>query len=166
MFSARRSASSTKVPLVILATRSPELARNRANYKRFPNRRWQGRAAGPRYQRRIEQGLCRRSRDGRLGSTSNHGNTNRRISRKKTAQSRYLLKKTSDNQSRSRYESTAQLSRKRPRWNRPFYRYGGHIELIRFKEYYRMPGGHEHISFVFSNAFRDMFSQSFLRIRF
>ena len=25
--------------------------------------------------------------------------------------------------------------------NRPFYRYGGHIELIRFKEYYRMPRG-------------------------
>ena len=147
MFSARRSASSTKVPLVILATSSPELARNRANYKRFPNRRRQGRAAGPRYQRRIEQGWCRRSRDGRLGSTSNHGNT-------------------SDNQSRSRYESTAQLSRKRPRWNRPFYRYGGHIELIRFKEYYRMPRGHEHISFVFSSAFRDIFSQSFLRIRF
>ena len=23
--------------------------------------------------------------------------------------------------------------------NRPFYRYGGHIELIRFKEHYRMP---------------------------
>ena len=23
--------------------------------------------------------------------------------------------------------------------NRPFYQYGGHIELIRFKEYYRMP---------------------------
>ena len=42
--------------------------------------------------------------------------------------------------------------------NRPFYRYGGHIELIRFKEYYRMPRGHEHISFVFSNAFRDIFS--------
>ena len=33
--------------------------------------------------------------------------------------------------------------------NRPFYRYGGHIELIRFKEHYRMPRGHEHISFVF-----------------
>ena len=33
--------------------------------------------------------------------------------------------------------------------NRPFYRYGGHIELIRFKEFYRMPRGHEHISFVF-----------------
>ena len=49
--------------------------------------------------------------------------------------------------------------------NRPFYRYGGHIELIRFKDYYRMPRGHEHISFVFSSAFRDIFSQSFLRIR-
>ena len=42
--------------------------------------------------------------------------------------------------------------------NRPFYRYGGHIELIRFKEYYRMPRGHEHISFVFSSAFREIFS--------
>ena len=41
--------------------------------------------------------------------------------------------------------------------NRPFYRYGGHIELIQFKEYYRMPRGHEHISFVFSSAFRDIF---------
>ena len=49
--------------------------------------------------------------------------------------------------------------------NRPFYRYGGHIELIRFKEYYRMPRGHELISFVFSSAFRDIFSLSFLRIR-
>ena len=48
--------------------------------------------------------------------------------------------------------------------NRPFYRYGGHIELIRFKEYYRMPRGHEHILFVFSSAFRDIFS--FLGIRF
>ena len=42
--------------------------------------------------------------------------------------------------------------------NRPFYRYGGHLELIRFKEYYRMPRGHEHISFVFSSAFGDIFS--------
>ena len=42
--------------------------------------------------------------------------------------------------------------------NRPFYRYGCHIELIRFKEYYRMPRGHEHISFVFSSAFRGIFS--------
>ena len=51
-------------------------------------------------------------------------------------------------------------------FNRPFYQYGGHIELIQFKEYYRMPRGHEHISFVFSSAFRDIFSLSFLRIRF
>ena len=28
--------------------------------------------------------------------------------------------------------------------NRPFYRYGGHIELIGFNEYYGMPSGHEH----------------------
>ena len=26
--------------------------------------------------------------------------------------------------------------------NRPFYRYGGHIEFIRFKEYHEMPRGH------------------------
>ena len=25
--------------------------------------------------------------------------------------------------------------------NRPFYEYGGHIEIIRFKEYYGIPGG-------------------------
>ena len=49
--------------------------------------------------------------------------------------------------------------------NRPFYQYGGHIELIRFKEYYRMPRGYEHFSFVFSSAFPDIFSLSFLRIR-
>ena len=49
--------------------------------------------------------------------------------------------------------------------NRPFYRYGGHIALIRFKEYYRMSRGHEDISFVFSSAFRDIFSLSSLRIR-
>ena len=49
--------------------------------------------------------------------------------------------------------------------NRPFYQYDGHIELIRFKEYNRMPRGHEHISFVFSGTFRDIFSLSFLRIR-
>ena len=41
---------------------------------------------------------------------------------------------------------------------------GGRSELIRFKEYYRMPRRHEHISFVFSGAFREIFSQSFLRI--
>ena len=42
--------------------------------------------------------------------------------------------------------------------NRPFYRYGGHIELIRFKEHYRLPRGREHISLVFLSAFRDIFS--------
>ena len=42
--------------------------------------------------------------------------------------------------------------------NRPFYRYGGRVELIRFKEYYRMPWGHEHISFVFLSAFRNILS--------
>ena len=46
--------------------------------------------------------------------------------------------------------------------NRPFYRYGGHIELIRFKECYRMPRAHEHISFVFSSAFRTFFVEVFL----
>ena len=44
------------------------------------------------------------------------------------------------------------------RKNRPFYRYGGHIELIRFKEYYRMLRGHEHISFVLLSAFRNIIS--------
>ena len=43
-----------------------------------------------------------------------------------------------------------------------FYRYGSHIELIRFKEYYRMPRGHERISFVLSSAFRDIFFKVFL----
>ena len=43
------------------------------------------------------------------------------------------------------------------RKNRPFYRYSGHIELIRFKEYYRMPRRQEHISFVFSSTSRDIF---------
>ena len=27
--------------------------------------------------------------------------------------------------------------------NRPFYRYGGYIQLISFKEYHAMPRGHE-----------------------
>ena len=43
------------------------------------------------------------------------------------------------------------------RKNTPFYRYSGHIELIRFKEYYRMPSRQEHISFVFSSTSRDIF---------
>ena len=47
---------------------------------------------------------------------------------------------------------------KRGNINRPFYRYGGHIELIRFEEYHRMPRGHEHISLVFSSVFQDIIS--------
>ena len=47
----------------------------------------------------------------------------------------------------------------------PFYPCGGHIELIGFKEYYRMPRGHERISFVLTSVFRGIFSQSFVRIR-
>ena len=49
-----------------------------------------------------------------------------------------------------------------PRNNRPFYQYGGHIELIRFKEYYRMPRGHEQISFVFRALFGTFFRKVFL----
>ena len=48
--------------------------------------------------------------------------------------------------------------------NRPFHRYGGHIELIRFKEYYRMPRGHEHISFVFRALFGTFFRKVFLEL--
>ena len=32
--------------------------------------------------------------------------------------------------------------------NRPFYRYGSHIELLRFKEYYGLPIGHEYHQFT------------------
>ena len=51
--------------------------------------------------------------------------------------------------------------------NRPFYRYGGHIELISFKGYYRMPRGHEFdliYSFGIYARFPGTFSQRFLRI--
>ena len=36
------------------------------------------------------------------------------------------------------------------------------MELIRFKEYYRMPREYEHISFVFSSAFPNIFFNVFL----
>ena len=42
--------------------------------------------------------------------------------------------------------------------NRPFHRYGGHIELIRFKEYYRMPRG------TFLLYFRALFGTFFLKV--
>ena len=44
--------------------------------------------------------------------------------------------------------------------NRPFYRYGGHIELIRFKEYYRMPRGMS----TFRLYFRALFGTFFLKV--
>ena len=34
----------------------------------------------------------------------------------------------------------------------PFYRYGGHIELIPSEEYYRILRGHEHISDVVNHV--------------
>ena len=43
--------------------------------------------------------------------------------------------------------------------NRPLYRYGGHIELIRFKEYYRMPRGMS----TFRLYFRALFGTFFLK---
>ena len=45
--------------------------------------------------------------------------------------------------------------------NRPFYLYGGYIEIIRFKEYYGMPGGMCTIRYtrsVFTRVFRGNFS--------
>ena len=92
------------------------------NYKRFPDRRRQGWVAGRQYRRRIEQGWCRRSRDGRLGSTRNHGNTKRRISRKKRRHSHATCWRRRAT-TRSRYRSTAHLSRKRPRWDWQTYMY-------------------------------------------
>ena len=44
--------------------------------------------------------------------------------------------------------------------NRPFYQYGGHIELIRFKEYYRMPRGMS----TFRLYFRALFGTFFLKV--
>ena len=43
---------------------------------------------------------------------------------------------------------------------RPFYRYGSHIELIRFKEYYRMPRGQS----TFLLYFRALFGTFFLKV--
>ena len=44
--------------------------------------------------------------------------------------------------------------------NGAFYRYGGHIEFIRFKEYYGIPGGHEHDP-IFSLSIYARFSNQF-----
>ena len=45
-------------------------------------------------------------------------------------------------------------------FNRPFYLYGGHIELLRFKEYYGMPRGHEHVP-IYSLSIYARFSGQF-----
>ena len=42
--------------------------------------------------------------------------------------------------------------------NRPFYRYGGHIKLIRFTEYYRMPRGMSTFRLYFRALFGTFFS--------
>ena len=42
--------------------------------------------------------------------------------------------------------------------NRPFYRYGGHIEFIRFKEYYGMPPGGTRSVFTLAENFTVYFS--------
>ena len=44
--------------------------------------------------------------------------------------------------------------------NRPFYRYGGHIEFITFKEYYGIPSMHEHDP-IFSLSIYARFSNQF-----
>ena len=46
--------------------------------------------------------------------------------------------------------------------NRPFYRYGGHIELIGFKEYYGMPRGHEDDPVYLNQYLRALFGPIFL----
>ena len=46
--------------------------------------------------------------------------------------------------------------------NRPFYRYGDHIELIRFKEYYGMPRGTWAGSDILAHYLRALFGPLFL----
>ena len=46
--------------------------------------------------------------------------------------------------------------------NRPFYRYGGHIELIGFKKYHGMPGGHENDPIYSHQYVRGLFGPIFL----
>ena len=47
-------------------------------------------------------------------------------------------------------------------YNRPFYRYGGHIELIGFNEYYGMPKAHEHDLTYSHQYLRALFGPIFL----
>ena len=47
--------------------------------------------------------------------------------------------------------------------NRPFYRYGGHIALVKFKEYYEMPRWHEHDPIYSLSIYASVSGQFFLR---
>ena len=47
-------------------------------------------------------------------------------------------------------------------YNRPFYRYGGHIELIGFNEYYGMPKAHEYDLTYSHQYLRVLFGPIFL----
>ena len=49
-----------------------------------------------------------------------------------------------------------------PKYNRPFYRYGGHIELIGFNEYYGMPKAYEHDLTYSHQYLRALFGPIFL----
>ena len=46
--------------------------------------------------------------------------------------------------------------------NRFFFRYGGHIELVRFKEYYEMPKWHEQDAIYFLSIYARFSGQGFL----
>ena len=48
--------------------------------------------------------------------------------------------------------------------NKPFYRYSGHIEFIRFKEYYGMPRGHDHDPIYSHQYLRALFGPIFLYV--
>ena len=47
--------------------------------------------------------------------------------------------------------------------NRPFYRYGGHIELTGFKGYYGMPRGHEDDPVYLHQYLRALFGPIFFK---
>ena len=48
--------------------------------------------------------------------------------------------------------------------NTPFYRYSGHIEFIRFNEYYGMPRGYEHDQIYSHQYLRALFGPVFLYV--
>ena len=48
-------------------------------------------------------------------------------------------------------------------YNRPFYRYGGHIEFIRFRGHYGMPRGHEHDLIYLHQYLRALFGTIFFK---